>query len=217
MASVKETQKMIPFITCEIALCQYVCDLVFGINVFDLDFGGSKLILSNDQSRASLWVRETCLIVGLRPLIIILITASLSSKTYNIALVSECNVCGGMWSMFVGMTLVCLIGMGLCMFGSTTADGFPRGFQLGPAVRFGAELQSRNSREWEREYRPCVNLHREKLFPLLWSCVQLIGTNVWIPKMHRAPPDVDFESSRSPAKSESWNNPSLHCFAVLPT
>ena len=26
--------------------------------------------------------------------------------------------------MFVGMTLVCLIGMGLCMFGLTTADGF---------------------------------------------------------------------------------------------
>ena len=32
---------------------------------------------------------------------------------------------------------------------------------------------------------------------------QLIGTNVWLPKMHKRPPDVDFESSRSPAKSES--------------
>ena len=30
--------------------------------------------------------------------------------------------------------------------------------------------------------------------------IQLIGTNVWIPKMHNVPPDVDFESSRSPAK-----------------
>ena len=29
--------------------------------------------------------------------------------------------------------------------------------------------------------------------------------------------EIDFESSRSPAKSESWNSPSLHCFAVLPT
>ena len=26
-----------------------------------------------------------------------------------------------------------------------------------------------------------------------------------------------FESSRSPAKSESWNSPNLHCLAVLPT
>ena len=44
---------------------------------------GSKLILSNNLSRATLWVLDTCLIVGLRPLIIILITASLSSKMYD--------------------------------------------------------------------------------------------------------------------------------------
>ena len=44
---------------------------------------GSRLIRSNNQSRATLWVLETCLIVGLLPLIIILITASLSSNTHN--------------------------------------------------------------------------------------------------------------------------------------
>ena len=38
MANVEQTQKMIPFITCEISLGQYVCKLVFGVNVFDLDF-----------------------------------------------------------------------------------------------------------------------------------------------------------------------------------
>ena len=53
MADAEQTQKMSPFITCEISLCQYVCELVFGVNVFDLDFG-SKLILSNNQSRATL-------------------------------------------------------------------------------------------------------------------------------------------------------------------
>ena len=37
----------------------------------------------NNLSRATLWVLDTCLIVGLRPLIVILITASLSSKMYN--------------------------------------------------------------------------------------------------------------------------------------
>ena len=41
--------------------------------------------------------------------------------------------------MFVGMTLVYLIGMGLCMFGLPTADGFPCGSLLGPSVLFGAE------------------------------------------------------------------------------
>ena len=39
MANVEQTQKVIPFITCEISLCQYVCELVLGVNVFDLDFG----------------------------------------------------------------------------------------------------------------------------------------------------------------------------------
>ena len=29
---------MVQLITCEIALCQYVCELVFGVNIFDLDF-----------------------------------------------------------------------------------------------------------------------------------------------------------------------------------
>ena len=33
--------------------------------------------------------------------------------------------------------------------------------------------------------------------------IQLIGTSVRLSKMHSIPPDVDFESSRSPAKSES--------------
>ena len=47
--------------------------------------------------------------------------------------------------------------------------------------------------------------------------IQLIGTNVWLPKIHNVPPEVDFESSRSPAKWESWNSPSLHYLAVLPT
>ena len=33
--------------------------------------------------------------------------------------------------------------------------------------------------------------------------IQLIGTNVRLPKINRILPGVDFESSRSPAKSES--------------
>ena len=39
MADVEQTQKMIPFITCEISLCQHICELVFGVNVFNLDLG----------------------------------------------------------------------------------------------------------------------------------------------------------------------------------
>ena len=41
--------------------------------------------------------------------------------------------------MFVGMMLVCFIGMRLCMFGLRTADRFHRGSLLGPSVLFGTE------------------------------------------------------------------------------
>ena len=37
MADVEQLQKMIPFITCENFLGQYVCELVHGVNAFDLD------------------------------------------------------------------------------------------------------------------------------------------------------------------------------------
>ena len=36
-------------------------------------------------------------------------------------------------------------------------------------------------------------------------------------KCTASPPEVDFKSSRSPAKSESWNSHNLHCCAVFPT
>ena len=39
MANVNQTQEMIPFVTCEISLGQCVCELVFGVNIFDLDLG----------------------------------------------------------------------------------------------------------------------------------------------------------------------------------
>ena len=49
---VKHTEKVVPFITGEITFGQDVCELVFGVNIFDLDFLGTKLILSNIQSSA---------------------------------------------------------------------------------------------------------------------------------------------------------------------
>ena len=48
-----------------------------------------------------------------------------------------------------------------------------------------------------------------------FSHIQLLGTNVWLPKTHNVPPEVDFERSISPAKSESGNSPRLHCLTVL--
>ena len=39
MAIAEQTQKMVPLITCEMSLCQYVCELYFGVNELDLDLG----------------------------------------------------------------------------------------------------------------------------------------------------------------------------------
>ena len=82
MADIKQGQQMIPLIACEIPFGQDVCELVFE-RMYLIWILGSRLIRSNNQSRATLWVLETCLIVGLLPLIIILIRTSLSSNTYN--------------------------------------------------------------------------------------------------------------------------------------
>ena len=45
--------------------------------------------------------------------------------------------------------------------------------------------------------------------------IQLTRTNVRLPKKHRIPPEVDFESSSSPAKSDSRNNPNRQCCAEI--
>ena len=54
MANIEQAQQMIPLITREISFGQNVRELVFGADVFDLDFFKSRLIRSNSQSRATL-------------------------------------------------------------------------------------------------------------------------------------------------------------------
>ena len=64
-------------------------------------------------------------------------------------------------------------------------------------------LQSHVPRD---DFRFCWTVRNSSLF-----------LTVWLPNMHNVPPEVNFESSRSPAKSYSWNSPNLHWFAVLTT
>ena len=40
MADIKQMKKIVPLITCEIPFSQHVCELMFGVNVTDLNFGG---------------------------------------------------------------------------------------------------------------------------------------------------------------------------------
>ena len=78
-------------------------------------------------------------------------------------------------------------------------------------------LQSLNPKDREQEFHPEMISDSVELCEteVCFLHIQLIGTNVWLPKMHNVPPDVDFESSRSPAKSKYWNHPTLQCCAVF--
>ena len=90
MADVEQLKKIVPFVTCEITFGQNVCELMFGINVSNLNFRiktnrVKQPIQSNSVvflTHFSLWDFEL--------FVIILITASLPSKTHNIALEPDC-------------------------------------------------------------------------------------------------------------------------------
>ena len=229
MADVEQMKKIVPFVTCEITFGQNVCELLLGINVSNsnLRIKISPVKQPIQSNSVGSWHMSRC---GLRPLTSILITASLSSKTYNTALEPECVPLGGKWSVLVRSRLVFVVGVCFRMFVWGVADRFLRGSLTSWFCWFGLVrnemLQSLKPKDRERESHLCVNLHREKLPQLLQKLcetevcflhIQLIGTNVWLPEIHRIPPDADFESSSSPANSESSNNPNLHCLAVLPT
>ena len=83
MADIEQTQKMIPFVSCETSLWLECRQVGFLVSMYLIWILESRFIRSNNQSSATVWVLDTCLIVRLLPLIIILITASLSSNTYN--------------------------------------------------------------------------------------------------------------------------------------
>ena len=82
MAVVTQMKKIVPLIKSEVSFCSNVCELVSEADMLDLNLG---IQIVTQQSRATPWVLDTCLIVGLLTLMIISITASLSSKIYSIA------------------------------------------------------------------------------------------------------------------------------------
>ena len=87
------------------------------------------------------------------------------------------------------------------------------------------ELQRSDPINQVREYHPASILHPKKWFRILLNFAKLkfvsytsnLSEQMYDFQKLNVPPEVDFESSRSPAKSESWNSPNLHCLAVFPT
>ena len=205
----------------------------FLVSMYRIWIMGSKLILSSNQSRETLWVLDTCHIVGLLPLIIMLITVSLSSNTYNIAMdweiltfestllnMKQFRTVVHVWSFRLILGALARRGVMQQVSLYPWILGFI-GLILGALEHFYNQIPKSRAgissirRPASRESIPAsVELCETEV---CFLHIQLIGTNVWLPKMHKIPPDVDFESSESPAKSESWNNPNLLCCVVFPT
>ena len=173
----------------------------------------STLILSSNQSRATLWVHVTWLIVGLQPLTIILITASLSTKTHNIALEPECFEFDGTGSILAESRLMCLVGIWLRMLCGVLGDESPCNYldSLVLLVSFGEEWKTSITKsQRSRAVIPSMRKPASREVTSVELCgtgvcflhIHLVGTNVWLPKNTKTHPGVDFESSRSPGKAK---------------
>ena len=151
--------------------------------------------------------------------IIISITASLSSNTYNKASWRADWTFEGTASMSF-ITSILLWDL-WCLWSSLS--GFTNRSETWEIFPKTETIRSHSSRAGKPSSLNPVSREIISDSVELWETdvcflhIQLIGTNVWLPKTHNVPPEVDFESSRSPAKSESWNSPSLHCLAVFTT
>ena len=231
MADVEQIKKIVQFVTCEVSFGQDVCGLVFGVNVPDLNLGiqidsVKQQIQSNSVSP---WHMSHCgtpaFDYHFNHGFIVL------KHTHNIAMDRKFDARRHVVNVKQFRTIVLGWSFGLVLlpcarhampqgslcwwiFGFTRLvlvamkhfnNQIPKIQAETPSIPRPAsrEIISASVELWETE--------------VCFSHIQLLGTNVWLPKMYKIPPDVDFESSQSQVKSESWNNPNLHCCAVFPT
>ena len=96
----KKITQMIPLITCEISLQSTSLRVGFLVSTYLIWILGSKLILSNNQSRATLWFLDTCLSIGLRPWMINLDHGLVVFKKCTAALHIEGFACAATRSAF---------------------------------------------------------------------------------------------------------------------
>ena len=88
---------------------------------------------------------------------------------------------------------------------------------------FREELRRSDPINQVRVYRPSLILHPRKWFLILLNCAKLkfvSYTYNWLEKMydfHKCTMFLQKWILNPQEKSESWNSPSLHCFALYPT
>ena len=156
----------------------------FLVSIYLIRILVSKLIVSNNHSKAALWILETCLIVGLLPLIIILITASLSSNTLQQSfLMRKLDVWGNKVNIIQNIEHSSRLHVILI----TVNNGFSPVFQESESCFQGLK-QSEPINQVRVSIQPqsCVQGMISDSVELCETevCflhIQLVGTNVWLP------------------------------------
>ena len=157
---------MIPFITCGIALCQSVCELVFGVNVTDLDFGVQidsikKPIKSNSVGSGYVsHCRASSRYDHLNHGFIVLKDIPHGIGTTKLSRLMERDQ---QWSDRDWCAWLESVSAYSVVFLPTSSPVTPYDLWF---CWFGLlrneTHQSLNPKDREREFHPCVNLHREK-------------------------------------------------------
>ena len=173
MAKIEQRQQVIPLITCEIPFGSDVCELVFGVDVLDLDFGVQ--VDSIEQP-----IKSNSVVVGVLPLIIILMRKlnAWGNKVNSIQNIEHSSI----------LPLPVII--------ITANNGFPPPFYHGSesCIQKTKTIKSQKSRA-----RIQSNLNpasKEMISDFIELCgtakcflhIQLIGTNVWLPKTKNISP-----------------------------
>ena len=198
-------EDIFPFITSERSFDQKFGKLASGVDM------GSRLTLSNNQSRATLWVRETCLIVGLLSLMIISNTASLSLKCTT----RHCgekvfhserrgqslsNTFRPMWEVSCNLGFSDVSHTVNALQHQVTLCQWLIGMTMTKSHGAKAEMPSKRKPASKDLTSDSAELCE---IAVCFLHVKFIGTKSGLPKMNEIPPNVGLESSMPPAKCES--------------
>ena len=173
---------------------------------------GSKMIPLNNQSNATRRVPDTCLMVGLLPFMIILITASLTSKMFQRDSPWEECAFTRTWSILDKSTCVVVICLGLGVIFGLAAVSRELGtieFALSCVERKTSITTSHRSRAGKPTIRNPASKDMISDSVELWGADVSCTSNWWrqmfgFRKKHKTPARGWFWILTAPAKSESW-------------
>ena len=150
------------------------------VSIYSMWIFGSKLILSNNESNATLWERDTCLIIGL-PVTIFLINASLSKKVNHCSWPTRLCVCGHIIDVNQFKTISFDVSLGLFVRQPIPNAPVLRKCNtlMTKSKKSRMETASMRQPAWIDATQDSVELCDTEV---CLSRVQLLGTNVWLQK-----------------------------------